>query len=402
MGRSVIQKIMPNEGYYNFIDKAKKFACGIYKDFPGALVPKVTDAGYKLIWDDLCYQPPPSDFPGLPPPPSTPFQGGQCNTQYYFVAEFEYTNTDFTPPRVIVAQAQYGGFTKILGYEFGDLAGSKRLFIYTNNWSADPGKTKVATWSGDVRFPPKMLNFNVYRPDGLPDDCGSPPKSFPPAPPVPPDGYNSPPVTIINNDGDEYNFIFNLQPPTIQKYPDNPLPPITLNVAGNDNDLNFDIDFNFGGEVSINRPGQGGGGLPSNFNYEFTTLGNGLSGVGSGVSDLKKNIDFQLLPPLFINSPDVEKEDKVVVGGGEEEEDKEGLLGVLVKLTKLPTDVQFGTPNINFAGWFTFLVQGGYIERVPINFESGYFAAPPGATGYALTFTKGAEGEVTVYSKKKE
>lgn len=388
-----------NENYLRFVDEAKKFACGIYKNVPGALVPKPTDAGYKAIWDDLCYEPPPSSLPGLPPPPQSQVPGGQCDAPYRYVAEISYINTDFTPPKEIVTSSAVGGFTKILGYSFGDLNGQKRLFIQTEAYNGDYREKIVPTWTGDIRFSPTMLNFSVFRTDGGVDNCGSSPKKFPPAPPPPPDGYNSPPTVIINNDGDEYKFIFNLQPPTIQKYPDDPLPPITINVGGDDNDLNFDIDFNFGGDISINPPGGGGGNLPSGFAPKFANLGDGLAGVSGGVSKLEDGFGFSFNPPNFVDSPEVNKEEEQIEGGGKEEDDKEGLLGVLVELTKLPTDVQFGTPNINFAGWFTFLVQSGYAPREPINFERGYFIAPPGATGYALTFTKGAEGRVTVYTR---
>jgi hypothetical protein len=393
---------MSNEGYYQFIDRAKEFACGIYKNIPGALVPKTTDAGYKLIWDDLCAGEAP--LPGLPPPPVSPFEGGQCACSLYQIHVEIYNFAVGGRWDALSPQDIYGPITAV-SLEFDPMDGDVVYAScrgYAVEGCIEPTRRRLyRTGNPSQSFYNQVRVTRIVLRGGS-NNCGNPPKAFPSAPPPPPNGYNSPPTTIINNDGDEYKFIFNLQPPTIQKFPEDPLPPITINVSGDDNDLSFDIDFNFGGEVSINKPGEGGGNLPSNFKYEFQNLGTGLGGVGAGVANLEKEIYFENFPPPFIDSPEVEKEEDDVTDGGKEEDGKDGLLGVLVELTKPPTDVQFGTPNVNYAGWFTFLVQGGYTPRNPINFEKGYFEAPPGATGYALTFTKGAEGKVTVYSRKED
>lgn len=391
---------MTNDVYQNFINKAHEFACGIYKQVPGALVPKYGDPGYKLIWDDLCYEDPPSNLPGLPPPALPPFEGGQCcDVDYKVVVRIRYV--DGRPPTEVTFNPVYQG--KILGIlneELPQPNGTTRVLVKLR-WQKCDGRI-FEEIRGQDNLPRTfyMDIVRVYPAYGVPDKCGNPPKKFPEAPPPPPEGYNSPPVLITHNDGDQNEFIFNLKPPTREKYGDAPFPPITVSVGGNNFDLDFDIDFNFGGSVSINKTGEGGSGLPSGFGGEFKHLSNGLGGVGNGVTKMQDMLDFNFAPPEFDTSPEVEKKEESVDDGGEKEEDEEGLLGVLVELTKAPSDVQFGTPNINFAGWFTFLVQGGYEPRNPIAFDKGYFPAPPGATGYALTFTKGAKGKVTVYSKK--
>ena len=389
-----------NENYQQFVDRAHEWACGIYKTFPGALVPKVGDAGYKSIWDDLCFEPPPSSLPGLPPPPASAFQGGQCcNLEYKVVVRFDFF--DERPDQVSTLPSSYQG--QILGIEVRLQPQGDGTSVYTHflKWKKCDGRILQEVVANDGRVQTFYSRIEqVYTTYGVPDTCGNPPKEFPPSPPPPPEGYKSPPIVITNNDGDEYNYTFNLFPPSPEKYPNDPLPPITVKVEGDDNSLKFDIDFNFGGDISFNSPGSGGGNLPSGFNSKFVNLGGGIAGVGEGVAQLGGDFGFNFNPPNFATAPDVEKEEKEVADGGEEEGNKEGLLGVLVELTKPPTDVQFGTPNVNFAGWFTFLVQGGYAPREPINFEKGYFIAPPGSTGYALTFTKGAEGRITVYSKE--
>lgn len=390
-----------NEGYQQFVDRAHEFACGIYKQFPGALVPKPSDAGYKHIWDDLCWEPPPSNLPGLPPPPVSEFSGGQCQCAVYDVA-VRFRMSDYPDYQGETSVRVFGA---IGGLSYSTSGRSQFLQISCFGREAEGclSQSVLRNVYENPNYPTvQFIEGRIERIDrvGGSDNCGDPPKKFPPSPPPPPQGYYSPPIVINNNDGDTYNYIFNLQPPTKEKYPNMPFPPITVKVEGSDADLRFDIDFNFGGDISINRPDQGGGGLPSNFRYEFSNLGSGLNGVANGVDDLDRLLGFGFAPPNFESSPNVAKEKKVVDGEGKMEEDKEGLLGVFVKLTKLPSDIQFGTPNVNFAGWLTFLVQGGYAPRNPIAFEEGYFAAPPGATGYALTFTKGARGEVTLYSRQ--
>lgn len=387
-----------NESYNQFVDKARNFACGIYKNFPGALVPKPTDAGYKHIWDDLCYEPPPSDLPGLPLPPVPPFSGGQCCNLAYKVVTTSTNDGGVTYFDYELPGVYFGKILGIVQKKQSDNAGGVSV-SFDLQWEDCAGNVSserqgLSPDNGQVRIVVKSVR-PAY---GQLDNCGSPPKKYPDAPPIPPGGYKSPPTIINFNDGDENNFIFNFYPPQKSDFPDTPFPPIAINVGGVDNDLNFDINFNFGGDVNFSNPGTGGD-LPPALNNKFQNLSGGVSSLGGGLAGVKENLDFIFTPPSFFDSPKVEVEEKDIVDGGGEDDNKEGLLGVLVELTEPAKEIIFGTPNVHFAGWLTFLTQGGYTPRDPINFERSYFPAPEGATGYALTFTKGAKGKITVFSK---
>lgn len=385
-------------GYSEFVDKAHTFACGIYKNFPGALVPDVSDAGYKKIWDRLCDEPVPPDLPGLPPPPAPPFAGGQCCSTHYNV-QLKFDFTDGRPSQTFIPSSVYQG--KILGLqvrkeiELGEVRNNTYL-----RWQDCEGEIfedhQVREGEPRTVYASIVQVFPAY---GGANNCGNPPKKFPPAPPIPPGGYTSPQITIVDNDGDTNNYIFNFSPPQKNDFPDIAFPPITVNVEGVDVNLNFDINFNFDGTVTPGVGGNGGGGLNPELVQKLDGLGGGISEIGSAVSGVVENLRFVFNPPLFFDSPKVNKEQKAIAGGGEKEDDKDGLLGIFVKLTKPSKEIIFGTPNVHFAGWITFRTQGGYVPREPIAFDEGYFPAPEGATGYALTFTKGAEGEITIYSK---
>lgn len=410
---------MANETYLGFIDSAKKFACGIYKEVPGALVPNPTDAGYKQIWDDLCFEPPPSTLPGLPSKPSSPFMGGQCCDGYYYV---HYTNsfTGIPDDGKRISPELYG---RILGMRRIQFPTHREFSIEYEG--CDGRKYYQDVLAGGAADLNSVIT-GVFPSRGNVDNCGNPPKKFPSAPPIPPDGYKSPPTPLPDNDGDVNNYTFNFSPPQKIDFPNVPFPPIVVSVKGADVDLNFDINFNFGGDTNITNVG-GGGNIPAPFASGFknltdgiTTIAGGVTGVAGGVSGLVGNLGdlagdlagvagnladfagkfrFKFEPPSFLDSPEVIKEDKEVVDGGSQDENKGGLLGIFVNLTTPAKEVIFGTPNVYFAGWVTFFVQRGYVPREPINFEKGYFPAPSGATGYALTFTKGAKGTITVFSR---
>lgn len=417
-----------NDAYYKFVDKAKEFACGIYQQVPGALVPNPSDAGYKQIWDKLCYTPPPAP-PGLPPPPKPDFPGGQC--KFFYFIEYKDRSDTLRDTRLTGEQCQ-GTIKSITGREEND-----GFYFYVacpdarNGELVSPGVYKFRVPNTSGAFPTTFVSWIPQPKDNfgnpVSDTCGDPPKKYPPAPPPPPGGYTSPPTLIPDNDGDISNeYIFNFFPPQKIDFPDVPFPPIVINVRGDNVNLDFDINFNFDGDIDFTRPGgredlspalAGGfqdlgsglagvsgkvGSLRDDFG-DFTDVLDGvtdnLDGIGSSLNNLAGKLDFKFTPPLFIDAPEVEKEEIQVEGGGQEDEDKPGLLGILVVLTVPATDVIFGTPNVHFAGWLTFLSQGGYQPREPIHFEKSYFPAPEGATGYALTFTKGAKGTITVFSE---
>lgn len=386
-----------SDGYYDFVDKARTFACGIYKNVPGALVPNVSDAGYKKIWDRLCYNPPPAEDPGLPDPPAPPFSGGQCEYLYYI----NYINSSGSP---VIQQKGVRG--PIYSYKLKKEAtgiGSPFDFAWTFlvdchrmippfDRIIDRIDAGYATY-GEARF----LGFEPAPVNGVvpPDSCGDPEKQFPvPANPVPPDGFTSPPQPIQDNDQIINFYIFNFFPPSRSRTPDADFPPIEFRVTSASADpvtqipyVDFNLNLNFDGTHNADGSGSAGGGALGDMPKQINNINNIVSGLG-----------FVGSPPDFATSPNVDKENSNVGDG--KEEDKDGLLGLLLTLTRLPDKAHFGTPNVYFAGWVAFKTQQGYLPREQINFESSYFQAPPGSTGYTCTLTNGSQASITVYTGK--
>lgn len=365
------------------IDGARDFACGLYRLQPGALIPNPVEAGLRFAWDKLCGEPPksPND---LPLPPASPFQGGQCACVLYRM------NVRFG----ITSDPSYVGLNEFVGLgPIGGLRtrveGRREIIEVSCRGRASEGCLPEMVWREaysqgnypSVKFTDLGIQ-DLQRIDGKSDNCGNPPPVYPPAAPPPPGGFISPPVTINYNDGTDLNVTFRLTPPLPPGFGKGP-PPIVVEI---DNpSFKFPVTFDFGGGVDI---GDGIG-----------DLGDKLDDFKNEFDDFKEDWDFNFNPPDFNDDPDIDKDDKEADKDGEED-DIEGLVGIGLSLTKPSSDVQYGTPPIYFAGWLTFKLQGGYVERIPVNFGEGYFPAPLGATGYGYTLTKGAEGAIRVYRKQ--
>lgn len=85
--------------------------------------------------------------------------------------------------------------------------------------------------------------------------------------------------------------------------------------------------------------------------------------------------------------------------------DRTGLTGlqfVEIVLTRLPRDGKMmwggGAPDVSFGGWFEWRIGDKLLPREQMNFSKNIFLAPKEATGYAYTFTHGAQGYAVEYS----
>lgn len=368
------------------VDAGKAFACSIYRQQPGALIPNPISDVLHLVWDDLCGD----DSGGLPAPPTTQFLGGQCQNIGYTITyqyRFEFRGNTIDDNRT------YQVWGKILSVAF-EVRSSGVLFSLTNCygvWPNTPSTSPILLESegfqtaGTTNL--RLVGVVIVRIDGQPDNCGNPPSAYPPAPPPPVGGYNSPPTNITYNDGSDFTVVFNLKPPVPSDTP--PPPDICLSVIVS------------GVEVKLCFPF----GLPPSFGDDGGDIGDILADIQNNINNLQDDLDnlqddFDRFtdPPSPESDPDLEETDSPGDEGGEED-NLEGLKWVVVQLTTLPVKAQFGSPSVQFAGWITFKIGSNYTDRIPISFENTVFQAPPGSTGYGITFTNKAKGISKAYTR---
>ena len=368
------------------VQAGKSFACSLYRNQPGALIPNPISDVLHLVWDNLCGD----DPDGLPPPPASPFQGGQCQCRSYRITHVIDWNdgTSWTNTNDV-----WGAVTGIY-CKPGDLNNRCQPIVqcrgFTFQGGCQPsGDYGVSSFSNGspTGAPPRIRITSAVLLDGQPDNCGNLPPSFPPSPPPPTGGYTSPPTIINYNDGSDFTAIFNLKPPT----GDSPPPPdicLSVVVSG----VEVKLCFPFGLPPSFGDGDNGG------IADILTDIQNNINNLQDDVDNLQDDFDKFTDPPPPESDPDLNETDSPDDGGGEED-NLPGLKWVVVQLTTLPVKAQFGTPSVNFAGWITFKIGGDYTDRIPIAFENGVFQAPPGATGYAITFTNQAKGISKAYTR---
>lgn len=377
----------------NAIKAVKGGACALYRQSPGwaigGIFPNPAVSFLRGVWDSLC-----GDDPGgLPPPPSAPFVGGQCECVPYQIyyrtyaangtplgdEYFIYKLGKVTAP---VAQSLPNGSTNwLITYPIDCSGGQPTGF-----------ETSVVNIT-DTASGQSVAVSRVVRTDGLPDNCGSPPPSYPPPtyrrPPDPP------PAIVDYNDGTDIAI---------------PLIYFPINLNG---EINVDV-----GGVTFKFDA---GGVEFNFNFDKDTgenkyippptnddLGNDLGDIRhrldelrDDIADVKDDLGDQIKKP---KPPDqLDKEDKAE--DDDKEEDKPNLQYVCITLTQRPrkNTIQYGdgSPDWMAAGWFEWkLKSGGYLPRQPIHFDGSCYNVPVGipVVGYAYTLTNGARGYATTYS----
>lgn len=393
------------------MEKARSFACTLYKQVPGALIPNAGEDGLRFIWDNLCDPPSnPQDppLPGLPPKPVPPINGGQCPCKPYNV-RISYTyDADSSPGDQLVTAVQnlqvlgaLGGTRVVTLPSDADGTTRRDIEILCRGFFGEQCRPSQVWRTAVSRIPNyrSHVTQNLGTVDGTADNCGELPKQYPSADPPPPNGYTSPPTNITLNDGDNINITFNLKPPLAPLPPATRLPPIVVNVGSPK--LNIPISFEFNGDINIGEPTSPPMSLPPDVVDDINNINNNTSNTNINLNNFINDYNFNTSPPPFATSPEVTKT-PIGVGSEGEKDDVEELLGVLVELEELPDKAQFGTPNCYFAGWITFKTQSGQFPREQINFEKSYFEAPPGSTGVSYTFTNGAKGALTLYSKTVE
>jgi len=392
---------MPN--FTKVATAAKSFACELYRLQPNALIPTPMSDVLRHVWDGFCGDELP---PGgaLPPPPTKPFNGGQC-----VCANYRFTYNAFGgglgPSSTDRFVDVHGPIT---GSTLESVAGGTevRLFIFCRGvigggCSLTEIKVGSIQWGATGSTPPNYRVVSVDPIGGAANNCGDPPPSFPPAPLAPPNGYTSPPTPIVFNDNTSNNYIFNFKPPLPPVAPASFFPPVVVNYLNTSiaPKFNIPIAFNFNGAVNF-----GGGGasfsqddrdninnIKNTTNNTSNTSNSTNNSVNNFYTDYKKDrarrINKEPLPTDFEPPKPPEAPGKKLV---------ERLAYVNVDLSVIPSNAKSqsgkGAPNVVYAGWFEFLRKDKSFPRDYIHFANNCFIAPVGADGYAFTLYNGYQG----------
>lgn len=379
-------------------DAAANFACGLYRDFPGALINPVPiplrDVGSGFM-DSLCGK----RETGLPPSPNPKHTGGQCSCVSYTVTFTRTVTNSNGSTTTSTSSATYPG----------EIKGLQKL-----GRPGDPGFYDWRMLAGNALCPVNALAFgrtaenvtfaitSVVRADGLPDTCGNPPKGFPDAT-IPPSRTTGN-VTIVKNDGTDIII------PVIYA----PITP-TLNVTPR---FNFDlggiqVSFDAGG-VTINNANESSDPInrdngQGNLGDNITNLGDTINNIGGDITNLGDTVnnindvvnDIKETPcecPEF--NPDEVVPDPKGEDDPKEENDDPTIESVEVEITRRPSNarVQSGgaSPDVIYAGWFEWKRGDFCFPREPIHFDKSIYKNLVGADGFAYTVYEGFRAKHTI------
>lgn len=386
--REILASTLDPPLYARLAEKTREFACQLYEPFPGTIINKgdLTPSFARAYLDDLC-----SDQT-LPPPPVSPYIGGQCECVPYNVTVTRPFSDPSVPPAPDITVSFVGrvkGLRHVYTPAMGGFPPNVRSFVdyyecsggveTGNIASKDAGTSTGATITPD--FHDTFFISNVVRTDGQPDSCGDPPIGYPDNIPSPVDlTFN---FTLNLNDGGDMDFTI-IYDPSPDGFP-----------------MKFDIN---GIKVEVNLIG---------FQFNFSGIDangnpNSLPGDNNSVLPAPKDDKLRNFKPPVLPEPNDEdyEEDVKDVTDPKEEVIGEEIAFIKVTVTSTPTNIknQFGNgaPDVNYCGWFEFQADGHNFPRQPIHFINNIYFRPVGATGYAYTLYNGVEGFATTYTLKAE
>lgn len=402
------------------VQDAAKAVCGLYKEFPRFYTGLANPEGstlqkfQKKMMDGLCN----NHAGGLPPPPQSQFEGGQCAIDYC------YDWSSSKEPRDPGAAPGQSGCPFVTQ---GPLSNSRIIEVsppfYDPLVDADVRQYSMSflNANGDEVFGGQFAFADgdgvelVANPQGAePDNCGDPDPEWQDKVP-PPDRVNIE-ITSPAPDGTSETTQVNIAP-------------VWINGAVHIDFGGIDISFgpntvNVGGTPGVTGDADIGDQITNTeIQNNFTDINNSVSNVSNQVNSVSNSVEntitnteniqiqnteilttineIQFVPPPP-ESPDVDEEERTE----EDPPEEDGLIDlyyVKITLTALPNrrKIQFGegAPDVVHAGWFEWLFDGCPGERRPINFNNQIFQNVKGATGYAYTLTYGSAGYATIYKK---
>lgn len=393
--------------------------CGLYRDYPQFIVGSSIDPIQpfrRALADSLCS----GRDPGLPPPPSVPFTGGQCECKIYelVIRIFDNASSQIIEDRVINVWGEVGGIVlrpeplqpeSINAYVVCRGIGGTGQTV-----CGDYKEYPLTNYGVDVTY--TILSCTPS--DGI-DNCGDPAPDYPAVYPPPP--RVEPPIPYTPPSGaPSFNIPVVFVPVTNN-----------LNIPVN---LDLDVDFNFNfdaGGLSFDFGGGNGGsgdGFTPADRDSLTQAGSNAAQAANQAGDAKNAAEgasdaanaakdaanaakdaadraaknTEAPPPP--GSPETDEEDKPPEDNNRD--NVKDLLYVKITLTQFPLKGKSqwgeGAPNVYYAGWFEWKFGGFPIPREPIHYQQSLFIAPKGADGYAYTLVNDAEGFATEITRKVE
>ena len=392
----------------NAVKKVQSGVCDLYRRYPswstaGTLPGSPAEMASRGFYDSVCGK----DPGGLPPPPTPPFSGGQCDCLLYNVT-FERRNYSSSGAVTVNTSTAMNVPGKIRGIE--------KVVLSTGNVSYRIlAGSPACPYNGFVvsNTSPSSDCFikTVVRSNGASDVCGNPPVDWNPlSKGSPPSSETTKTEPISDSGGNTFPIVVIYAPITP-----------TLNVNVDVGGINFKLDL--GGveinpEININgtvEPGQPPATSNPDLSEEVEQLkelleenaqkqleqNEDLDQIKEDLEELKREQEKQKQPEVDEENKEEPPEEKE-----ENEEDRDDLVAVRIILTERPNKgtVQSGgaAPDWMAAGWFEWkLKPGSYHPRSPIHFDDNIYYVIPGVitVGYAFTLTNGAKARVILYKK---
>lgn len=367
-------------------EATKSVSCPLYRDFPGFMTGEMFGSPFAAQTDsllnDLC-----NPTGNVPPPPSVPFTGGQCECVNYIVT---WTLDGYGigqsggsvvrpgPIGRVYARSTGSSGQKQTGFNFGTPDCGAGFFSIIS--SALDGTTTITS---------------VVRQDGQPDTCGTLPPSYPIT--QPPEGDLNVNVPIQVSPNFSINVPVSVFAPFTQIVP-------TLRIG------DFNIDFDLGGltispDIDLNFPGTN----PTNQPVPQPPPGQkpsdrvekcDLTEVLKYLKRLREcqecDRDYDFLQTGFVSG----RSGSITVPAG-------GIpLTVGLELIKKPSNSKeqpgLTEPNVVYGGWGWFSGNGFMTERMPIDSDLKLFDAPekPSPQSFSFTCQVGYEARATMTYKR--
>lgn len=374
----------------NAANAAANLVCDLYENYPKGLIPSLGDPTgigdfTQGLADSLC-----RPRGKVPPPPSVPFNGGQCPNVTYAVT---YTYSGEGVPN--------GGGTVFLVGPIGppivsqtsrdNLGPIFRGDISTGNGTFTAFSGLYASGFGEG--PPPFAVTNVTRTGGFPDTCGDP-KPVYPNPLPPPDAFDRP--SPIGPPGAVVNIPVTLIPTLIR--PDISFrPEINVNVGP------INVNFNLGGvDINLNPTPTTPPQIPSTDPRPNPPSPVPPKSPQPGTAECDLDPVIELLEDIKDCACDTPKpilEQALGTTEGGCFTLPSGTVGVRVTgnfSVRVKTQVGSGTaPDVRFAGWIAFGTANSPGQRIPLDFPSATFFNPPDATTVCISINYGGTATLT-------